>query len=202
METIAAELIAMKEADLAFRDHLIQNGEINEGYHPEMEALHLKNAQALEAIIDQVGYPSPEKVGVEASEAAWLIVQHAISSPNLMRRFCSLLASEALVPGLAGVAKGAGNPIQLAYLSDRIAVFEDRLQLYGTQFDWDEDDRMSPLAFDDLGKVEERRKAIGLRPLEEQIAIMRNRPENQRPPKNQEQRKRTYNAWRRRVGWT
>lgn len=44
-----------------------------------------------EEIIDTIGYPTIAKVGKAASEAAWLIVQHAISEPKLMKRCYGLL---------------------------------------------------------------------------------------------------------------
>ena len=45
---------------------------------------------------------------------------------------------------------------QLAYLEDRIAFFEGRPQVYGTQFDWDEQGQLSPLPIKDEANVDER----------------------------------------------
>ena len=193
--SIAQSIIALKDADLKLRNHLIETGQLWDGYNPEMEQLHINNAKALNAIIDLIGYPSTDKVGREASDAAWLVIQHAISLPDFMKR-CAVVLEEA-------VAENKASFINLAYLKDRIAVFEGNPQQYGTQFDWDEDGKMSPSPFDDLHKVNERRKAAGLNLLEEQTAIIRARAESEKAPtpKDLAQRKQQADAWRKKVGW-
>lgn len=193
MKSTAKEIVALKNADLAFRNKLIQQGKLEEGYNPEMEAIHNANAQALSEIIDTIGYPTVTKVGPEASEAAWLIIQHAISQPAFMRKCAELLAE--------AVRENEANPLNLAYLTDRIATFEGKPQLYGTQFDWDENGAMSPKPYDD--QADQRRKTIGLNTIAEQTTIMRQRvvEENQAPPMDIEKRSREYEAWRMRVGW-
>lgn len=192
---IAQTIIALKDADLAMRDKLIAKHQLGDGYHEEMEQLHISNAVKLESIIDTIGYPTIEKVGQEASDAAWLVIQHAISKPTFMKKALTLLTAEA--------DKDESYQRQMAYLSDRIAVFEDKPQLYGTQFDWDRHGELSPKPCDDIVKVDERRKAIGLNTLAEQTAIMRAqaKKENEFPPVNLEQRRQEIDLWRRRVGW-
>lgn len=195
MHPITKTLLALKNADLTLRDQLIESGELFEGYHSEMEALHNKNATILDKIIDEIGYPTIDKVGMEGSHAAWLVIQHAISRPSFMRK-CLRLLEEA-------VAEGKADPIQLASLSDRVAMFSGDLQKYGTQFDWDANGEMSPKPFDDLDKVNERRASVGLNTLEEQTKIMRARAavEQENPPKDLEKRKAEMEAWQKRVGW-
>lgn len=102
------------------------------------------------------------------------------------------------------VSENEANPKILAYLTDRIAVFEGKPQLYGTQFDWDEYGNLSPNIFDDLTKVNERRKSIGLNTLEEQTEKTREQAirENQSPPSDFEIRKQEIEEWKRNVGWT
>lgn len=192
---LAEKIINLKDKDLKLRNELIENGELSNGYHPKMEALHNENSTQLNLIIEKIGYPTTKKVGKEASEAAWLIVQHSISQPKFMKICAELLEKE--------VEKNQEDPKKLAYLTDRIAVFENKPQLYGTQFDWDECGEMSPNRYDDLLKVNRRRKAIGLNSLEEQTVIIRNRirSENQHPPKDLEKRKLSYDKWRKSVGW-
>ena len=62
---------------------------------------------------------------------------------------------------------------------------------------------MSPQAYDDLTKVNQRRKAIGLNTLEEQPQVIRARVERgrQKPPEDSEKRKRDFEEWRKKVGW-
>lgn len=153
-KSIADGIIGLKNEDLKLRDRLIQNGKLGESYNEEMEKLHNKNADVLNDIINEIGYPTIDKVGEEGSEAAWLVIQHAIGQPNFMKRCAKLLE--------IAVQENKANPINLAYLTDRIAVFEGKAQLYGIQFDWDVNGELSPLYFDDLTKVNQRRKSIGL----------------------------------------
>jgi hypothetical protein len=194
-KNIAQEIMELQNADFKLRDKLIQNGELFNGYNAEMEALHNRNAQILNEIIGKIGYPTIEKVGEAANEAAWLVIQHSIGQPEFMRK-CSVLLEKA-------VAENQANPQQLAYLSDRIAVFEGRLQLYGTQFDWDENGEMSPNRFDNAEKVNQRRKAVGLNSLEEQIQVIRKQiaAENQKPPADLKERNKQAQEWRKKVGW-
>ena len=195
-KSIADNLIEMQNADLACREKLVQNGQLGEGYNEEMKELHEKNAKILNNILDTIGYPTIDKVGIKANEAAWLIIQHSIIQPDLMKKCATLLKS--------AVRENKASPQNLAYLTDRIAVFEEKLQLYGTQFDWDENGNLSPNPYDDLAKVNERRKSIGLNTLEEQTELIRIRAknENQSPPKDLEKRKQEIEQWKKNVGWT
>ncbi|MGL5891665.1 MAG: DUF6624 domain-containing protein, partial [Bacteroidia bacterium] len=61
----------------------------------------------------------------------------------------------------------------------------------------------TPTLFDDLTKVNQRRKSIGLNSLEEQTTILRQqaKQENITPPTDFEKRKKEFDAWRKAVGW-
>ncbi|MCG8391179.1 MAG: hypothetical protein MJA30_36850 [Cytophagales bacterium] len=192
----AQRIIDLKNADLELRDRLVQNGQLGDGYNEEMAELHTKNAKILNDIIDTIGYPTIDKVGKEASEAAWLVIQHSIGQPGFMKKCMELLDK--------AVNENKAEPIHLAYLTDRIAAFEGQPQRYGTQFDWDENGALSPKLFDDLAKVNQRRKSIGLNTLEEQTLIMRRQAEHENhfPPTGLEKRKQEFDQWRKKVGWT
>ncbi len=195
-EEIANQIIRMKNTDLEFREKLILMDELGESYNERMASLHNKNSELLSEIINKVGYPTVDMVGQEASEAAWLVVQHSIERPQFMKKAAILLK--------LAVEKNKADPKNLAYLTDRIAVFEGKPQRFGTQFDWDKNGEMNPSPFDDLAKVNQRRKALDLPSLEEQTEIMKARvkDENRQPPKNFKERERAYNKWRKSVGWT
>lgn len=195
-EEIAEKIIGLKNADLALRDKLIKSGQISDGYNEEMKELHNRNAKILNEIIDIIGYPTTDKVGKEASEATWLVIQHSIGQPDFMKKSVKLLE--------IAVSENKANSKNLAYLADRVAVFEGKAQLYGTQFDWDENGELSPNDFDDLTKVNQRRKSIGLNSLEEQTDIIRKQAknENQTPPTDFEKRKEEIEKWKKSVGWT
>jgi hypothetical protein len=193
---IAEQIIELKRADLELRDRLVRNRQLSEGYNEEMKELHNRNATALNEIIDAIGYPTIDKVGKEASEAAWLVIQHSIGRPDFMKKCAALLEK--------AVAEKKTDPLNFAYLTDRIAVHEGKPQLYGTQFDWDKNGELSAQPFDDVAQVNQRRKEVGLNTIEEQTEIIRLQPksEHQSPPPDCEKRKREIEEWRKAVGWT
>jgi hypothetical protein len=195
-KSITEKIIDLKNTDLALRNKLVQSGQLNERYNEKMKELHNRNAKILSHIIDTIGYPTIDKVGKEANEATWLVIQHSIGQPEFMKKSAELLKS--------AVNENKADPKSLAYLTDRIAVLEGNPQLYGTQFDWDEHGNLSPNPFDDLNTVNKRRKSIGLNTLEEQIKIIRRQAknENQSPPKDIENRKQEIEEWKKNVGWT
>ena len=94
--------------------------------------------------------------------AAWLIAQHAIGEPAFMRECRDLLA--------AAAAAGAAPAWQLAYLDDRIRVFEDKPQRYGTQLREGADGRPEPCPLEDAAHVEAWRADVGLPPLADALA--------------------------------
>ncbi len=192
---VAKIIIRLKNDDLELRDKLIENKQLSNGYNEEMAKLHNKNAKALDDLIDAIGFPTIDKVGKEANEAAWLVIHHSIGQPDFMKKCVTLLKK--------AVSENQANPVNLAYLTDRVAVFEGSAQQYGTQFDWDENGELSPNPYDDEFKVNQRRKSIGLKTLEEQTEIMRSRAksENEVPPQDFHKRKKEMDAWRKSVGW-
>lgn len=194
-EAIAKQLLKLKSDDLALRDKLIINDQLSHGYNEAMEQLHNRNATILDQIIDSIGYPTIGKVGKEASEAAWLIIQHSIGQPAFMKK-CLFLLEDV-------VSQNQADPINLAYLSDRIATFEGRLQQYGTQFDWDEHGQLSSKPLDDINAVNKRRASLGLNTVEQQTAIIRQqaKDDHQSPPSNYKERIREETVWKKLVGW-
>src|SRR5690606_31586958 len=109
-KNIAYKIIELKNADLALRDKLIQNGRLSEGYNEDMQEMHNKNAKTLNDIIETIGYPTIDKIGKEASEATWLIIQHSIGQPEFMKKFARLLE--------IAVNENKADPKNLAYLTD------------------------------------------------------------------------------------
>ncbi len=192
---IAEKILSLKDADLKLRNELIQSGQLSDGYNPKMAELHNRNAAKLDEIIQKIGYPTADKVGEEASEAAWLVIQHAIGQPDFMKKCRNLLQQ--------AVESQQADARHLAYLTDRISVLEGKPQFYGTQFDWNESGELMPNDYDDLNLVNQRRQAIGLNTLEEQTAFLQKqvKAENQSPPADYEKRMQEMNAWRIAVGW-
>ena len=189
---LAAQLLRMAEEDERVRTELAATGELFQGYAPRMAEVHQRNAAALEAIIEEFGWPGKILVGPKGVEAAWLILQHAIGNPALQRRSLPLLRQAA--------SRSEIEPAQVAYLEDRICFFERRPQRYGTQFDWDENGELSPWTLEDATQVDELRRTVGLGPLSEKIEEMRRNLNGETPP-DFHQRQQELMEWAKSVGW-
>lgn len=189
------QLIDAARRDIEVRTRLARSGELFGGYHPEMEAVHLENATLLDRAFEALGWPGRKLLGDEGAAAAFLILQHAISSPDLQRRGLALM--------LDAIPAGEANTLDAAYLSDRIAIFEGREQIFGTQFDWDASGQLSPAPIADAINLEERRASVGLPPMSDTIAEMRANAASQgeTAPPDQAQRRAEFDVWARRVGW-
>ena len=187
-------LLAMAEEDKRVRDELTREGSLSGGYHPRMEAVHIANANALRDLLAD-GWPKAADVGEDGQEAAWLIVQHAIGLPPFLRQCRELLQN--------AVQHGEAPAWQLAMLTDRICVLEGRAQLYGTQFDWDENGVMSPLPIEDAPGVEQRRAQVGLEPLTHATSRHRSnaRQSGELPPLDRIRYLAEQEAWLKRTGW-
>ncbi len=194
-EELKDSLLKMAEQDLQLREALAASGELFGGYNEQMAELHAQNAAALERIIDEYGWPGASLVGDEGTEAAWLVLQHAIGSPALQRKCLPLLKN-------AADAEEA-TARQVAYFEDRLCVFEQRPQRYGTQFDWDGHGNLSPRPLEDPDRVDEYRASVGLGSLAEEIRAMRQRAaeEGHCQPEDFEQYLEERDAWARSVGW-
>jgi hypothetical protein len=84
-EDLRAELIRWIAEDDETRERLARDGSLFDGYHPEMEAVHRRNAARLREVLARVGWPGRALVGDDGASAAWRIVQHAIGEPELLR---------------------------------------------------------------------------------------------------------------------
>lgn len=192
-ESLRARLLAMIAEDRAVRARLAADSLYN-GYHPEMEAVHVRNVERLFEIIATHGWPDRDQAEPDGTEAAFLILQHAISRPAYQRKGLRLLMS---------ASPGKVDPRHVAMLEDRIRFFEGRPQLYGTAFDWDADGELSPAPIEDPARVDERRRRVGLAPLAEEIRRQRAAAAagGEKPSADFAERRRRMEAWARAVGW-
>jgi hypothetical protein len=100
-------------------------------------------------------------VGEDGAEAAWTLALHTMPEPDVLRRCLTLLRDAA--------AAGEAEPWQVAFLVDRLSLVERNVQVYGTTICRQEDGSFVPLLLEDSDHVDERRRAVGLPPLEQEI---------------------------------
>jgi hypothetical protein len=135
-------------------------------------AMDEENAQWLETVLDDAGWPGRTRVGDEGAHAAWLIAQHADRRPALQRRCLALLKQ--------AVAAGDASKTDLAYLTDRVLLASGKQQLYGTQLA-PTAEGYAPPRLRDAENVDARRAAVGLGPLALEIVRARERYGPARP---------------------
>lgn len=85
----------------------------------------VSRALRLEEIVAARGWPTHELVGEQAARAARLVAQHADVDVAFQQQARDLLAE--------AVARGQADPVDLAYLTDRVAVNTRTPQTYGSQ---------------------------------------------------------------------
>ena len=176
---LAAELVEMGIADQKYRTILqealinsskAQAGDPTAKVDPDLDIADLNEKQAkmdrlnqerLEVIIQEFGWPGKKLVGADASEAAFMIVQH--SDLPYQEKYLSLLKEAAKVGDLR-----ASN---VALLEDRVLMRQGKKQIYGTQlFSNDSTGGKLVLApIEEEERVDERRKQVGLPPLREYL---------------------------------
>ncbi len=191
-ETLRAKLVKLAEEDGRVRAELAATGELFKGYNAQMREVHEANADELQKILDEFGWPGEPLAGKDGAAAAWLILQHAIGRPALQRGSVPLLKE--------AVARGEVPAAQVAYLEDRIAFSEKRPQKYGTQWDWGRDGRMHVWTLADPERVNDFRASVGLPPL----TRLAYEPEGEAAgmaPADWDARQAEMEAWAKSVGW-
>jgi hypothetical protein len=160
-EDLRIELLEMARRDQQVRERPLPplNSPDIQPLIEEMTKIDQANFRRLEKIINEFGWPGKHLVGEEASTAAWLIFQHAHLEQQ--KRYLPALRS--------AVGKGEARASNLAMTEDRILVGEGKNQLYGTQIGSDPNGKPMLHPVDDPANIDERRKAVGLPPIDEYL---------------------------------
>lgn len=117
-------------------------------------ALLRRNSDWLKAVLARIGWFDISRYGAEASQAAWLIVQHSDHDPAWQERVLADLAPR--------VARGDMQRSYYAYLVDRVAVNAGRPQTYGTQGHCRGRGNLELLPVIDRPNLDRRRAGMGL----------------------------------------
>ncbi|TGD78450.1 DUF6624 domain-containing protein [Hymenobacter wooponensis] len=131
----------------------------------------------LEKIVRQVGYPGFQQVGEKSSNNFWLLVQHADAHPDFQRQVLQLMLPE--------VKRKNANPVNYAYLTDRVAINSAQPEEYGTQVVYQGPGIgvAAPKSLRDPKNVDKRRAAIGMEPLNNYLNMMTKMHEEMNRPK-------------------
>jgi uncharacterized protein DUF6624 len=182
---LAATPFACKESrpsaiktDSALRSELVQLGTedqaVRDGFGPALArndtayAIRVLTGDSartkrLREIVAAHGWPTPQLVGRDGVNAAWLILQHTPDTA-FRRRLLPQLDSAA--------ARGELPARDMATMMDRILLESGKPQRYGTQFLIVAGRLVAPPLEDTL-HVDERRATVGLPPMAEYVFLLK-----------------------------
>ena len=126
-----------------------------------IRAIDIAQSDRLKEIVEHIGWPTRELVGLKATQAAYMVIQHAGHDNEFQNRCLALMIDL--------VEQGELPASYVALLTDRIRVFQGKAQVFGTQM------AMSPnefgvmvptptVAIEDPEHLDDRRKLMGMPP--------------------------------------
>jgi hypothetical protein len=162
------ELLTRVQRDQAIRNELISKGI----QHPDkavlarMQAIDAENIEWMKEIIRQHGWPGPDLVGEDGTEAAFMLIQHA--DLGFQKQVLPLARKAYQAHKLSGQT--------YALLLDRVLVGEGKPQVYGTQAKpidlWKgHEPVLQPI--EDERNVDKRRAEVGLAPLADYLKFLK-----------------------------
>lgn len=140
-------LLEMRREDQAARSGDLRNPQEVE----KLFAVDAGNLVRIKRIIADQGFPTVERVGQDGFDSAWLLVQHADRDPAFQQQVLDSLVEKRLIAGE-----------QLALLTDRVLVAQGKPQRYGSQFTEKDGHRVAQPIEEPVGKLDDRRKAMGM----------------------------------------
>jgi hypothetical protein len=161
-DSVRQELARLGAEDQAIRQGLTPERMQDTAFAMEMLQGDSARTIRLRAIIEAYGWPDSARAGPQASQAAFLILQH---SPVHAFQRDMLPIIEDLAQG------GAIARDEAAMLVDRVLVAEGRPQRYGTQFSLI-DGRLVLDSVADPGRLDERRRSMGLPTMDEYMKAL------------------------------
>jgi hypothetical protein len=84
IESVKIEILKMAEEDQKVRHEALKTGILD-------QTIDIKNTARMKEIVQEFGWLTPNLVGNEVSEAAWLLVQHADLDPSFQKQCLNLI---------------------------------------------------------------------------------------------------------------
>jgi imidazolonepropionase-like amidohydrolase len=167
-QELRQELLKRVDQDQAIRNELIEKGVVHPDHALEarMSDIDSSNTARMREIVKQFGWPGPELVGKDGTEAAFLLVQHADYA--FQKEMLPLVRDAYRANKLSGQ--------DYALLLDRVLVREGKPQVYGTQakpFDQWKAKQPAFETIEDAANVDRRRAEVGLPPLADYARMLK-----------------------------
>lgn len=163
IEQIRAELESMYDQDgtlvRATFDHDAQSD-----VSSTVRAIDQAHSERLKEIVEHIGWPTRDLVGMKATQAAYMVIQHAGHDVEFQNKCLGMIVDL--------VAQGELPASYVALLTDRIRVFSNQPQVFGTQMTMRRDERglMVPspsVPIEDPAHLNDRRALMGMVPHEQ-----------------------------------
>ena len=119
-----------------------------------LESIHRRQSEALKSVIADFGWPDESVMGEHATDAAFMVAQHADYDPDFQLLCHTLMLRE--------VKAGRMKPAYLAFLTDRILCNQGHYQRFGTQLREAPNGCYVPKPMEDAGQVETLREEVGI----------------------------------------
>ncbi|MGV6813859.1 MAG: DUF6624 domain-containing protein [Phycisphaerales bacterium] len=163
IDDIRAELEAMYDFDRELVAQLAHPTDPNL-QAPTIRAIDQAQSDRLKEIVAHIGWPTRDLVGLKATQGAYMVIQHAGHDTEFQNECLSMMVDL--------VEQGELPASYVALLTDRIRVFQDRPQLFGTQMEMalNEQGIMVPtpsVQIEDPEHLDERRALMGMPPHKE-----------------------------------
>jgi hypothetical protein len=127
----------------------------------EMDLADSTNLIQVESILKKYGWLGSDKIGSQANTTLFLVIQH--SDLSTQEKYLPLMRE--------AVKNGNAKARDLALLEDRVAIFQGKMQIYGSQLFLSKETNgyfIPPLA--DPDNVDKRREKVGLQPFSEYVS--------------------------------
>jgi hypothetical protein len=164
MSSLREEIASRVAMDQAVQRELgdrIQAGQPIGPASARQDSVFNANLEWMRVVLARYGWPGRRLVGEEGSHGAWLLLQHADRDTALQRTALQHLES--------AVRDNDASSRDLAYLTDRVRVAEGRLQVYGTQLQYDTRGCASPKPSEEPAQLDARRGSVGLEPVAQYV---------------------------------
>jgi uncharacterized protein DUF6624/uncharacterized protein DUF4135 len=163
---VRRKLLRLDRVDAALRNQWADGGFADSALERQLRVLTDSAATWLRDVIRKHGWPGHGLVGKHAADAACQLVQHLEDQVDFQKECLGLIR--------AAAAAGDVPWRQVAYLTDTICLNEDRPQVYGTKFR-NEGGTLVPCPIEQPDEVDERRKSMGMEPLNHYARRLRQR---------------------------
>lgn len=129
------------------------------------DSVYKTHQKRMKQIFDKHGFVGIDLAGEQGSYDFWLMVQHSDHTPEFQKAVLEKMKIE--------VDNKNASSSNYAFLVDRVNLNTGKPQVYGTQVDYNFDKAQAiPKNLSDKENVNERRKIIGLEPLEVYLNFM------------------------------